>query len=49
MDECCKTCKWYEDEICCNVDSGFRADFRSEYQGCESWEEDEGATREEEV
>jgi len=36
--ECCGTCKWYEDEVCCNGDSRFRADFRSEYQSCEQYE-----------
>lgn len=38
MTKSCGTCKWYEDEVCCNGDSKFRADFRSEYQVCEKWE-----------
>lgn len=38
--KCCRTCKWYSDEVCCNGDSRFRADFRSEYQVCEKWEGD---------
>jgi len=36
--KCCRTCKWYSDEVCCNGDSRFRADFRSEYQICEKWD-----------
>lgn len=36
--ENCGTCKWYSDEVCCNGESRFRADFRSEYQTCEEWE-----------
>ena len=38
--ECCTTCKWYSDELCCNGDGGFRSDFRFEYQVCEKWERD---------
>lgn len=47
MDKCCRTCKWYEDEVCCNGDSRFRADFRSEYQVCEKWEGDTNGGKQE--
>jgi hypothetical protein len=43
--ECCRTCKWYSDELCCNVDSGFRADFRFGYQVCEKWERDTNGSK----
>ena len=35
--KCCRTCKWYSDEVSCNVDSGFRAELRLKYQVCEKW------------
>lgn len=36
----CKTCKWYEEYegVCCNGNSGYCADFRSEDNTCEEWE-----------
>ena len=37
----CKTCRWYAtfEGVCCNGDSVHRADFRSEDDWCEEWEE----------
>ncbi len=43
--ECCRTCKWYSEKMCCNVDSRFRTDFRWEYQVCEKWKEDTNGSK----
>ena len=36
---CCSTCDFYEDEICVNGNSAFRADYRHHYNNCEHWEQ----------
>lgn len=38
----CKTCFWDYEDVCCNGDSEYRADFRLEDETCEEWEENDG-------
>lgn len=30
----CKDCRWYHDEVCCNDDSDYCADYPDEYGSC---------------
>lgn len=41
---CCDTCRWYDVEysVCCNGESGHRADFRVVDDSCEKYEEFSG-------
>ena len=43
MDRRCVNCKRYYEDVCCNSDSEHRSDFRSDYDWCEEWEEQNDA------
>ena len=34
----CGTCDWYENGVCCNVYSPYRADFTDKDDNCDHWE-----------